>query len=328
MTTSPLSIDRRLTRYLYRVDEACCMFRSTLSCGKIPDALFWAEELFISGCIVEIDIVMLDVWFFMKGLSDVEWIILWYNTPNDRRSVLENSLRLCWTIRDGIDNRLLKECVFPTPTPIHRKADKASSLRNKVFKILTHIQTALPSQEVVGAFWRLSISGANLNCRKYRSIQDEELIIPDGRISVSRSAIYGLSERGNLLETETTIGEVRGDIVDTLWSQGTPYWSEAFIGYDMAEDEEDMGGGPSILEEFYVKHFPFPHDIPDEWSLAKQMVTHGPGSLFIEERDGASIVKLLQNLFRGCKNMVEIFRVFDGKKIDESSRTIFEIIRM
>jgi len=304
------------------------MFRNALSCGKIPDALFWAEELFISGCIVEINVVMLDVWFFMKGLSDVEWIIVWYNTPNDRRSVLENTLRLCWTICDGVDNRLLKECVFPSPTPINRKADKASSLRSKVFQIITHIQNVLPSQDVISAFWRLSISGHELKCRKYRRIQDEDLVIPTGRITVSRSAIYGLSERGQMIETESTIGEIRGDIVGTLWGQGTPYWTEEFIGFDMAEDEEVDGVGFSPLEEFYTKHFPFPEDIPDEWSLSKQMVTHGQGSLFLEERGGASIVKVLRSLFRGCENMTEIFALIGEKKVHENARTIFEIISM
>jgi hypothetical protein len=122
---------------------------------------------------------------------------------------------------------------------------------------------------------------------------------------------YGLSERGQMSEAESTVGEIRGDIVNTLINQGTPYWSEALVTYN--EEEPD---------EFYMKHFP--NDIPDEWSLEKQMNTHGAGSLFTTEV-GASYIKLLRKLCRGCEGMEKIYTVLENKVIPTNTKTLFEL---
>lgn len=295
-------MDNRLCRNLYRVDEACASFRHALISGKKDVSLFWADELFSSGCIAELNQILFEVWTFFKGPSDVEWLLLWYSSSHDYNSVLSNTVRLCWSMRDGVDSSVFKEMVLLTNPP--------KQLAVKQTKIL-HILGCL-DQKVASIFEKLQTP---MQKRKYRAITTNDLEFPYELLTVQRATIYGLTERGQMSETTTTLGEVRGDIVETLWGQGTPYWQQAFIGYDAMDDD--------AVEVFYKKHFPT--DIPDEWSLERQMRSHGPGSLYVSEK-GASIVKLLRSLYRGCEGMEKVFSVFENVCVKEEARTLFNIV--
>jgi hypothetical protein len=295
-------MDNRLCRNLYRVDEACASFRHALISGKKDASLFWADELFSSGCIGELNQILFEVWTFFKGPSDVEWLLLWYGSSHDYNSVLSNTVRLCWSMRDGIDSSVFKEMILLS-SPLGQLAPK----QTKVLQILRQLD-----QKVAGAFSKLKTP---MQKRAYRPINANDLEFPCELLTVQRASIYGLTERGQMSETTTTLWEVRGDIVETLWGQGTPYWSQAFAGYDGMDDD--------AVEAFYKKHFPT--DIPDEWSLERQMRTHGPGCLFVSEK-GASIVKLLRSLYRGCEGMEKVFGIFEGACLREEARTLFDIV--
>jgi len=70
--------------------------------------------------------------------------------------------------------------------------------------------------------------------------------------AIPDECLYGLTERGRMERSKGTMEELY-KIHDILYS------------------------GPEDIEEFYASVFP--DDIPDEWSLADQRKSHGPGSL-------------------------------------------------
>ena len=285
------------------------MLRSTLMSGS-KDALFWADELFSSGCLAEVNQILFEVWIFFKGLSDVNWLLLWYSSDHDYNDMMCNTIRLCWSIRDGIDIRIFREAVIKTPTPKRKEiTTKTTNLRNKLFKIIGRLSTPDEYTQAIGALWRLAIKDPDMRSKVYRDVTAADLEFSSKPRSINPEAIYGLSERGQMSEAESTVGEIRGDIVKTLLNQGTPYWSEALAIYD--EEEPD---------EFYMKYFP--NDIPDEWSLEEQMRSHGPGSLVA----GASYVTLLRSLYSGCEEMEKIYEVFQDRIIPPNTKTLFQLI--
>ncbi len=320
-------MDHRLTRKLYRVGEACCMFRLALSRGKQQDALFWADELFSSGCLPQLNQILFEVWLFYKGLSDCNWLIIWYGSDHDYNDALCNTVRLCWSIRDGKDIRVLLETMCPGPTPNTKAASKAklrTSPRDKVFRILGRLAASNSMTSAIGAFWRLANSGGveTMKMRPYRDIETADVEFSPTPLAVQRPWLYGLCERGEMGEDETTICEIRGNIIDRLRVQGCPYWSNALVavltGYNAVDgyDEE-------AVEEFLQKHFP--KDIPDEWSLSAQMRTHGQGVLF-ETESAASVVKLLRLLFPACDELTAYYGVIGDKKIPYGATTLFDVL--
>jgi len=287
------------------------MLRSTLIYGS-KDALFWADELFSSGCLAEVNQILFEVWIFFKGLSDIKWLLLWYSSDHDYNDMMCNTVRLCWSIQDGIDIRVLKETIIKTPTPTRKETIKSTQkTRDKLFKIIGRLSTPPEYTQAIGALWRLAIRDPDMRSKVYRIVTATDLEFSPELLPIKREAIYGLSERGQMSQAESTVGEIRGHIVNTLINQGTPYWSEALAIYN--EEEPD---------EFYMKYFP--NDIPDEWSLEKQMNTHGPGSLFTTEV-GASYIKLLRRLCRGCEGMEKIYSVLENKVIPTNTKTLFQL---
>lgn len=311
-------MDNRFCKQFYRVGDACCMFRTALSCGRQDEALFWADELFSSGCVAELNQILFEVWLFYKGMSDCKWLLLWYRSDHDYNDVMCNTIRLCWTIHDGWDLRVFLEAIAPGPTPNLKVAEKVpSKLRTTVFSILGRFGNIQNIGTGIGAFWRLALRVGGLKLRPYRNIEATDFNISKIQLVVQPSALYGLSERGQMSENQTTIEEVRGDIVSKLRVSGSPYWIEQFVEYNHDDDD--------LVEEFYAKHFP--RDIPDEWSLESQMRSHGTGSL-INSESSASIVKLLRKLFRDSEEISGLFPVLSDKKIPHGTRTLFDIVNI
>ena len=92
--------------------------------------------------------------------------------------------------------------------------------------------------------------------------------------AVPQECLYGLTERGRLCQTETTLEEFRhmDDIVqmDAAWSTAiAPFRS----GHTWMSDE--------AMEAFYATYFP--DDIPDEWSREEALKSHGSGLLRANE---------------------------------------------
>uniref|UniRef100_A0A6C0AQI3 Uncharacterized protein n=1 Tax=viral metagenome TaxID=1070528 RepID=A0A6C0AQI3_9ZZZZ len=77
--------------------------------------------------------------------------------------------------------------------------------------------------------------------------------------------LYGRTVRGTMGSKDTTLAELR-----SLEDQFplSPFWASPWSQASQSDD---------ALEEFYGAYFP--DDIPDEWSLADQKKSHGPGIL-------------------------------------------------
>jgi hypothetical protein len=79
-----------------------------------------------------------------------------------------------------------------------------------------------------------------------------------------------ITSRGCNPYTKTTIKEVRTFTIDVLREKGCSFWQTRL-------DESDPWKDDDAFEEFWDTYFP--DDIPDEWSLADQTKSHGPGPL-------------------------------------------------
>ena len=265
------------------------MYRYSLAHGRVKEALTWADELFISGCLAEANQVLFEVWIFFRGISDCAWLVKWYSSQHDHHSLLESTTLLCWSIEDGIDMRVLMETIFSGPTKVKKTSKTPCAMRTKVINILGSLGTLSPgTTKAVGALWRLICREDTCvtKVKKSRAVTMEDIQLGVEILPIYPLHIYGLSARGQMPETETTLGEIRQNMVGLLRAQGTHYWENELLGYDSEDDDS--------IENFYEQYFP--KDIPDEWSLQKQMITHGAGSLFGTEKV-PSVVKLLRKLF-------------------------------
>jgi hypothetical protein len=83
-----------------------------------------------------------------------------------------------------------------------------------------------------------------------------------------------ITSRGCNPYTKTTIKEVRTFTIDVLREKGCAFWKDRL-------EEADPWSSDEALEEFWDTYFP--DDIPDEWSLADQKKSHGPGLLRPDE---------------------------------------------
>ena len=81
---------------------------------------------------------------------------------------------------------------------------------------------------------------------------------------VPYGSLYWFTKRGSIKVNETTETELMINLEDNLL--GSKYWTHYLpIGYDLGR------------EEFFYTHFP--DDIPDEWSTASRMKSHGYGGV-------------------------------------------------
>ena len=325
-------MDNRITKNLYRVDEVCCMYRYSLAHGRVKEALTWADELFISGCLAEANQVLFEVWIFFRGISDCSWLVKWYGSQHDHQSLLESTVLLCRSIEDGVDMRVLLETVISGPTNTKIASKKSCPLRTKVIGILGSLggdvainpgTTNLGMIKTIGALWRLICKEdtcvTDLKKSHRRKVTMDDIQLGSEILPIYPLNIYGLSARGQMPETESTLGEIRQNMVGLLRAQGTHYWENELLGYDSEDDDS--------IENFYEQYFP--KDIPDEWSLQKQMITHGAGSLYGTEL-APSVVKLLRKLFGGAEaGVVErVCSVFADKNIQPGMRTLFDIVTL
>ena len=95
------------------------------------------------------------------------------------------------------------------------------------------------------------------------------------RFAIPQICLYGITARGKMRATENTLSLLRSIEL----SLTGPYWNVvlAKVGAKRAPDGKIEWPSEDVLEEFYEEHFP--DDIPDEWPLAEQMKSHGPGVL-------------------------------------------------
>ena len=101
------------------------------------------------------------------------------------------------------------------------------------------------------------------------------------KYAIPSMALYGITERGRMRQTETTIEKLRS-IEPQLRG---PYWDPILkkIGaVTAAADGKIVWPSEDAIEYFYEKYFP--DDIPDEWPLAEQEKSHGRGVLGATEQ--------------------------------------------
>jgi len=89
-------------------------------------------------------------------------------------------------------------------------------------------------------------------------------------LAVPRECLYGLSERGRLLQTESTVAEFRS-MDDRIVAD--PGWAAIVAPYRQG----DAWLSDEAQEAFYAAYFP--DDIPDEWSAEEAAKSHGLGVL-------------------------------------------------
>jgi len=88
--------------------------------------------------------------------------------------------------------------------------------------------------------------------------------------AVPRECLYGLSERGRLLQTESTVAEFRS-MDDRIVAD--PGWAAIVAPYRHGS----AWRSDEAQEAFYAAYFP--DDIPDEWSAEEAAKSHGLGVL-------------------------------------------------
>jgi hypothetical protein len=125
--------------------------------------------------------------------------------------------------------------------------------------------------------------------------------------AIPRDCLYGITERGRMVNTETTVNEL-GDLLEQM--EIAPYWSEALGGrafLDLSIDEQ---------LEFTELYFPDGH--PVTWLTAEKEKSHGYGVL----RPGEEIetVKYWRTWIRREKSLLiwkgvdQTYMELEGKK--------------
>jgi hypothetical protein len=95
--------------------------------------------------------------------------------------------------------------------------------------------------------------------------------------AIPADALHRETTRGSMEFKYTNIGDVRDPV--PLLGEGCAYWRAELAAAGIEEDSEtDALAFPDdeTLEAFYDEHFP--DDIPDEWSAADQLKSHGRGA--------------------------------------------------
>ena len=125
--------------------------------------------------------------------------------------------------------------------------------------------------------------------------------------AIPRDCLYGITERGRMVNTETTMDEL-GDLLEQM--EIAPYWSEALCGHafvDLSIDEQ---------LEFTELYFPDGH--PVTWLTAEKEKSHGYGVLRPDEE--IETVKYWRTWIRREKSLLiwkgvdQLYVELEGKK--------------
>ena len=101
--------------------------------------------------------------------------------------------------------------------------------------------------------------------------------------AIPREALLCVTERGRMRSKEGTLGTLYRIHERLEAGEGCGFWTDVLATY---MNEKGFGVEPHWVTEeaeeaFY--EFAFPDDIPDEWSKADQLKSHGPGCLSSSE---------------------------------------------
>ena len=125
--------------------------------------------------------------------------------------------------------------------------------------------------------------------------------------AIPRDCVYGITERGRMVNTETTVDEL-GDLLEQM--EIAPYWSEALGGRAFVD--------LSIEEQLEFTELYFPDGHPVTWLTAEKEKSHGYGSLRPDEE--IESVKYWKTWIRREKSLLiwkgvdQIYKELEEKK--------------
>jgi len=128
--------------------------------------------------------------------------------------------------------------------------------------------------------------------------------------AIPTTCLAWITARGCVSYKKHTLGELRGLSLDTLRYRACPFWQSAV---ESVVDEDD-----TAVEAFWDTYFP--DDQPDEWSLADQKKSHGPGVLAPGEEQSFS--KHLRKWYTNSGSCIiwdclkSVLRIFDSTTVN------------
>ena len=280
-----------ITRHFYRLDEVQAALTYAIMKGRPLETAFWVQELIDSGRKKELQHTLIQAWLWFVLVNDPMWI-------QELTDPHQAAYRLTISFKDNSLWALC--CLLPNPDTLCSNAPP--TLKNSKPTLERYLAIALHQKKAQAACWaalRLAALGpldlphplspllgdldpslqvcvsVLLACspaaRAAPAVPDEinthlarwaTLLGRRARrcYGIPQECLYGLTRRGCLSQTESTLRELRG-IHDLL--------------------VHEQGLEEEALDSFYAAMFP--DDIPDEWSLADQMRSHGRGVLRASE---------------------------------------------
>jgi hypothetical protein len=286
------------TQRLYRVDEVRAALLYSLKTQRILEALFWLQELEESSFGGEARRLLCTAWFMFVGLSRLSWITAWATESGTR----EGRQKLCWQLarcadRDSSLWWLL--CAVPATAAGNKKGlSKLYDAWNRVWggvdeefwqplmdwvvdptleSVFESLQDDMRSYSLIGRCAAVAIRTCVAQLPKTTweplSMREPEQttfqrygnIRKDRLYAIPYDCLFGMTWRGTGVNTLEYLRNLKEEDF-----QKSPWWRAKAVGIDSDDTKR---------EEFYDRYFPsIAGDIPDEWSLADQVKSHGPGS--------------------------------------------------
>jgi len=286
-----------LTRHLYRTDEVRAALSYAIKRGRAVEAIAWCRELIdTDNGLREAWATLVEAWMWHVLAADPTWLYRCVKATSTDPEVL---LRACWELAHvpGRDSSLWwllvlnGEPVADTFQDALRSGNVAGAwglvVRGAISEAKARTLVAPSSLPLVLTALGIPLSPVDLcasiilSCSPRRGprLVTDELPPPIsdlGRRSRREFAIpleclYGITQRGCSLQSTNNLNELRLGMDAAL--RQSPFWRERLLAASQSDD---------ALEDFYQTYFP--DDIPDEWSRADQMLSHGPGLLRSSEQ--------------------------------------------
>ena len=249
----------KLTKNLYVIEEVAVALLYSLRFKQTDEALYWLNEL--EESLYDVQYLLLISWAMNIGLVCVTWFDSWRENSGHAkgRKVLCLQLLNCSEYDSSI-MWLLMSGVVPVRHPRSFFVDKWISICRS-----TDFWEGVPYSGLEKfkdkLFARVIAYSLTHKTYKYPS-----LAVVDYKESINTCRLYGIPQ-------ECLSGMARfkntGDIINNLDLNDSLYWSEILKSYKNTDWISD-----SLKEDFYDIYFQ--DDIPDEWSLEKKLLSHGP----------------------------------------------------
>ena len=285
------------TRHFYRYDEARAALLYAIMRGRPLETAFWCQEFLDSGLTEELWATLVEAWLWFCLASNHHWI-------TDRCETDPHWAAYQLAVGPKDNSLWAVLCINPVDMPDTLCANVPPKIELTKTNLERYLSIALHQRKGLAACWAaLRLGSAPLSplaLSPLIGVPESVLLCASvlwtcssdvGRTAVPMSeevqgwigkwaalvgrrarrafavpveCLYGITDRGCMSQKVSTIGELRG-IHDLLAAER-----------GIVSDDE--------LEAFYA--YAFPDDIPDEWSLEDQELSHGSGILRTGERLG------------------------------------------